>query len=357
MTLQYKLFTLLKGIHHHWRSAVCPLAVGLVMAIMISWFYGKHSWESSGTMLYTPLPFSEGQKGLYTPPDLPTLVALVKSPNVLTELCKEYNLTIPTSTLDKLFKVTAARNTQTINVSLSWAEPEKCAALTRRLMELFIAQTRDCRRRIAELQNDDLAQRINEIDTKHGKAKLLYAQFFTEHNLLDAKIETEVIAKEIESLTAARTKAQREQISFTAQREKISKELLQLRTDAEGQRKFDAAMESLSDNRKRQDRLRELIDDERSRQVLLTELNAKRKDYERRNALYEQQAISKSDWEQSAKEIEVLTAKLQDNQKIQSWRDELVKIDEMVIPKGESKTLARRSYNKHYSDNLRSICD
>ena len=55
----------------------------------------KRTWESSTTILYTSLPISEGDRGLFTAPDLKTLSALVNSPGTIEAIREEFHLDVP----------------------------------------------------------------------------------------------------------------------------------------------------------------------------------------------------------------------------------------------------------------------
>ncbi|MFO0935878.1 MAG: hypothetical protein U0798_05085 [Gemmataceae bacterium] len=325
-----------------WKLAIVPLLIGMTVSLACAWTFGKRLWESTGTMLYTPLPLPDGQKGLYTSPDFTTLTSLIKSRDNLKEICEEFDLSMPTTTLDKLFKITTTRNIQTVSVSLQWRDAETGTNMTNRLMERFIDRSLEFRHNTADGHIRDLSQRLGEINARHAKAAEGYARFLREHNIFDIKLESVSIGKELETLVTVQSQLKRDDVASLAQRDRIILEFNEYKKkeqeESEKERKFEASMESVADNRRRQDRLRELIDDERKRQEWVAELSLKRKEYERKSQLRQHGAVSKQELDEAAKEVEILTAKLNDNAKITAWRDELTKIDQVVIPKGQTRS-------------------
>src|SRR5262245_38051552 len=112
----------------HWKAT---LAASLVCAL-VAWVVGMQLrqplWRSQGVLIYTPLPIAEDQNGVYTPPTPQTVIALVKSPNHLEALRTEFNLSVPVRFLEAQFRVTQPLNTQTIEITFDWPEPETGAA-------------------------------------------------------------------------------------------------------------------------------------------------------------------------------------------------------------------------------------
>lgn len=334
--LQNVVRFLLTALARNWRRLPLPLAVGAALTTAAAYTLSRQSWESSGVMIYSPLPVPEPQKGLFPQPDLPTLVTLVRSPSVLAALREEYNLSLPLPVLEKAFKVTSQRNTQTVTVSLQWAEPEMAARLTNRLMEKFIDLIRTYRRQKAAGNLADYEARLEVCDAQHASAAAAYREHFRKHHLFDAKDDLETLRREIDSLLYARSLAARSEPVVRAKRERVAKDLAELRRkdaeEAEQAQKFDAAQDSVSDARRRQDRLRELIEDDRERQKLMVELTAKRKEYERRQTLFKLGSESRAVMDTLAAEIDVLTTRLTDTEQVKKWKGELEKIDQVVVP-------------------------
>jgi capsular polysaccharide biosynthesis protein len=331
-----------QAVKNQWKMVSCMIIIGIVIAGATSFWLGKQTWETTGTMLYTPLPTPDGQKGLYTSPDLNTLTSLIKSPDNLNELCEEFRLAMPLSVLDKSFKVTTPKNTQTVVVSLQWAEGTECARMTNWLMERFIERSKDIRRRTAEGHINDLTLRMTDNESQYKRQMSQYSSYLQKHNIIDTKLESESISKELETLLTDQIRSSRDEVSYTAQRVRVAKELEEIKRSVqeefERERKFEASQETIADNRRRQDRLRELIDDERKRQEWIAELSVKRKEFDRRSALRANGVVSQAELDEIAKEVEILTARLNDNSKIVNWRNELTRIDQVVIPKGQSRS-------------------
>ncbi len=325
-----------------WRWLAIAAVVGVVLGQLLAGMLGKQSWEANGTLLYTPLPIPEAQKGLYVQPDLPTLVSLMKSPHVLDGLLKEFELPIPASLLDKLFKVTAPRSTSTVTVNFVWGEADLGAKLTNRMMERFIDSVQENRAVKLAQYLEDYESRSKEGTEKHDRAVQAYYDFLRNAKLSDAKVESDMILREIGTLRDARTVVSRNEKSVTAQRDRLNQELEDVKKRAdeelESDRAFEAAQETIGDNRRRQDRLKELIEEDKRRQEWLAELTVKRKEYERLSQLRVHGASPQTEVDAAAKEIEILNGKLNDTEKVKQWKDEVAKIDEIVVPKGKSRS-------------------
>lgn len=332
-----------RAFSRNWKLIPVPLLLGVLLAVGGSSTLMRSSWDASGVMLYTPLPITESQKGLYPQPDIATLLALLKSPAVIGPLRDDLGLDVPVGLLEKVIKVTAPRNVQAVTVSVAWAEPEMAARMVNLLMERYIEQMRVYRRARSGTTLADYEARLLDCDTRHAKATQAYQEFFRRHNLFDGKSEIDLIRHDIEAYQSAKLSAARTEKTVLAQRERIGKELDTCRKkdleEAEKTREFDASTETITDNRRRQDRLRELISDEQQRQQLIAELSVKRKDYEQRVELRNKGVGSQSAIDEVARDIEIVTSKLTDNEKVKSWKSELEKIDTVVVPKGKAPSL------------------
>ncbi len=328
---------LARALVNQWPRMILPLVVGTAAAVGAAVWLGKQTWEVSGTMLYSPPPVPESQKGLYTPPDLKTLLTLAKSPDLLTGLRDEFDLPVPVTLLDKQFKVTAPPGTQTVTVAFTWGEGDKAAAMTNRLMERFAEQTRDHRRRKMDGYLDDHAARLKDCGARHAAAVAGLQRFYRDHNVVDLAGEAEAARKEIEALQTIRSNALREEVGVMAQRDRVAAEVAEIRrkdtVEAAAAKKYEASLAAASDSRRRQDRLRVLIEEEQKRQGLQAELTARRKAHERMTVLRERGAASQADVDAAAKEVELLNARLIDSDKVKEWKAEMAKIDEAVFTK------------------------
>lgn len=324
------------------KSVLLTFGIGICMALAMGALLGKKTWEASGTLLYTPLPVPENQKGLYTPPDMQTQVSLIKSTPVLTSLIEEFQLTVPTSLLDKLFKVVAPKSTQTVSISFQWAESDVAVKMTDRLMQHFIDLLQKQRMERLGRYLEDYEIRLKEGADKYRKASEAFDAFLKSNNLGDSKSEMELIQREMATLREAKTHASRTEQTVIAQKERLVREIEDFKKrseeEEESDKKFEAAQESLTDNRRRQDRLRELIEEEKKRQEFLAELTVKRREYEQLAKLRATGAVSRVELDEAAKNVEILTSKLTDTENVKKWKEELTNIDAIVVPKGKSKS-------------------
>lgn len=331
---------LLRAARRQWKYALLPVMFGAAVTAAVAFALGRQTWESTGVMLYTPVPVPEHQKGLATQPDLQTLVSLTKSPGVLDGLRDEFDLTVPTAALDKTITVTAPRTVQTVTVTVRWAEPGQAARIANRLMERFIDQVRDQRRRKAGEHFADYEARLADCDGRLARANDKYHQFLLTRNVLDARSEAETVRHEVDSLLQSRATVRQSETVVKAQRERLAAELKsakkQADEEAEKAKEFDASQDTVSEARRRQDRLKELIDEEKKRDGLIAELTAKRKLFAAAVELRDRGAGAPADVDVLAADIERLNKQLTDSEQVRKWKDELEKIDKVVVPSGKA---------------------
>lgn len=101
----------------------------------------------------------------------------------------------------------------------------------------------------------------------------------------------------------------------------------------EDMRKADAAEETVSDNRRRQDRLRELIADERLKMQIAAKLEAKKAEMVRVTELASRGFATKTQVQTVKAEVGVLEAQVKETEKITTYKEELTKIDKVIVPK------------------------
>ncbi len=317
----------------------CLLSVA--SAAGLSEVLAKKLWESNGMLLYTPLTTAESTASMYVPPDLKTLVSIAEEPTALAVIADEFQLDIPIKALAASFEVTVASGTKTIEFRLKWGDAQIGADMVNQLMESFRSAVLDIRlRKIDDYAKGFEVNKQQASDRYHTSLKTLQ-DFNRTASSVDIGRELNLTNENMLQLQLEIGRVRRSELNSKSQAKELERYVTEMRRreHAEGEDKqFEAADETIADNRRRQDRLREMVTDERSRMEIEAQLVAKRAEQRRLLKLAHDNFASKEELERIGAEIGVLTAKVIDTEKIVGWKTELDRIDQVVVPKGKTKS-------------------
>ena len=325
----------------HRLVGVIGILASLATAFCLATTRATQTWEARGTLLFTPLTDPEQGGGLYVSPDLKTVSALAKSPGILDAIREEFDLDIPTKVLEKLFNVGTPSGTRMIDVKLGWADPEDATAMVARLMDLFHAEVKALRVRKIDGYITDLEVHVETSKARIREATTALDDFRTRENIGIFGEDLIRLNAEAMSLEDDLSEAERAAATIQAQSVELHRqvEILKRRnSEGSGEGSGEAEDESLADNRRRQERLRELIAEERTALEFRAKLDAKRLEYQRTIALHKRGYASQETLNQLSAEIQTLESRALDSENIQSWKSELDRLDQAVVPKGSGKT-------------------
>lgn len=323
-----------------WALAVGGVA-SVGAAVAVSGMLAKQSWESEGVVMYTPLAAEEKQSGFYVPPDLKTLVTLVNETSTLEELRDEFRLKVPVRLLEKSFQVSVPSGTKTIEVKLKWGEADAGARMVNRLIEIFQRRVVEIREKKIDGFIRDFGQHLERCKSRYQAALRDLQKFNQDAKTVDITKDLEHANTEVLLLQGDLARARRSESITQASHKELSAYIERLKSSDQDEeakaREEAAAEESVSDNRRRQDRLRELVNDERARLENEASLASKRAEYHRVLKLRERGFASAEEVEKIGAEVGVLMSKFKETEKIRAWKEELEKIDRVVVPKGKAK--------------------
>jgi Mrp family chromosome partitioning ATPase len=130
-----------------WRLTLACLMVSAVAAAGVAAMYGQKLWLVEGTVVYTPLPIGDAGRGDYTPPSPQTMISLIKSPQRLERVVADLGLPTTGRVLDRSLKVNQQPNVDAVRLSLEWPDPHAGRAIVDRLVELYVQDMAEFRRR------------------------------------------------------------------------------------------------------------------------------------------------------------------------------------------------------------------
>ena len=184
-----------------------PLTAWGLLCAAAAWYLGDRlktlTWQAEGTLICTAPTLSESQKAAYAPLNPDTLISLVKEPNNLEALRREFGLAMPARELDKRIKVSRPSNSDMIVVSLDWPEPQAGAALVNRLMSLHAAATVGLRKRRTEEAAAAVRAATQEARAMYDHAVAEQAAFLAAQAGRDPQADAARVGAEIATLEAS----------------------------------------------------------------------------------------------------------------------------------------------------------
>ena len=334
-------FSALGVASRHRVAVVVATLVSLVAAVAIAVRYSQAQWEGTSTLLYAPLTGPDTQGSLYVPPDLKTLVALAKSPRNLETVRRDFKLPLSLEALEKLFKVTIPTGTKTVEVTFRSGTARGAADMVNRLVDLFREQVAEVRKAKINGYVDDFAEHLEGCRNRLQAANDALAEFDRANRVGDVASDLARLNDEIKDLDTELAHTTRERSSYAAQLTALDAHIASLkdqdRKREDDEKAAEAADETVADNRRRQDRLRELISEERTKMEVGAKLAAARADATRLARLAERGHASRDSLEEVQAQILILEAQIKETDTIRSWKDELERIDKVIVPKGKTK--------------------
>ena len=327
------------------RERKVVFATALLLSIFLAFngagLVSKKVWEAETTLVYAPLPVPDDGKGLYTPPDLKTLTALINSPENIEDLRRHFKLEVPGKAVDKNLTVLIPNGTKVVKLSFRWDDGPRGAEMLNRLAGVFVNG-------VAELRRNKLGEHVHDFEVNLAKtsarldeASKAVRDFYRRNNLVDYHEDLILIKKEIMEFDASIAQQRRIESDTLAQAKRMTEHLAEVKAedakDVEHEKQFQASSESVADNRRRQDRLRELIGEEQRIQEVQAQLDVKTKEYDRVRKLVMKGAAPLAEADAIRAEIIVLNSRIKDTEKIRLWKAELEKIDKVVVPDGAKK--------------------
>ena len=301
----------------------------------------EQTYTIEGTLVYNPIPISAEAEGLYTAPDLKTMVSFAKSPETLQQVADELAPGTPIPLLAAMLEVIDPKTRQNIVCRLSWEDPQQGEQILARFMELFPEHMAALRKQKVLAYIQDLEQEVTNNRARLQAAQNKLSDFRDHLGTLDSATEHERLLNRYEADQQVVSRCQREMQSLTAQLAQVDKTLQELKEQDKEQiekSKAEAAeQESLTAQRLRQNRLNELIQEERLYIQVQAKIDAKQAEFERALKLYEKDFISLANLQALEAEVRTLIAQIDENERITAWKTELTRIDMAVVPSSKTK--------------------
>jgi hypothetical protein len=283
----------------HWFCTLLLVGVSVLSAVVAVERFSQPHWRLEGSLLYTPVPLTDVQRGVYTSPSLPSFLSLLKSPANLNQLRDEFQLDVPVSALSRQFSVQQQEGAEATVLALNWHDGAEGSAMVNRLMELFNAQ-------VVQLRQQRLAECVPNLERNLQLCKERLARSQARcTNLLSSvsgsisRTELELVSREILALETTHLEAIRTAVNLEARIQQQEK------TGPQG-----------DDPAKKQERARDLVKLERVRQEVLSSLALKQKELRAVTPLAAQGYVPRLEMEKTRQEIETLNVQLREAEEL-----------------------------------------
>lgn len=307
----------------HWILTLLSIALSALIALVCLREFGKKTYRAEGTLLYRQLPVPEHSREVYTPPNLQTLAALVRSPQNLGGLCEEFQPGMRLDALEALLKVSMPPNTEMIQIGLDWPHPEEAAAMVQRLMLLFTRQVADLRKATLESYGQSTQNNLEVAQARLSKARKAYQAFFTKDELPDIKTRLDRLQKELQTYEVSFISAQGNKENLLAQLKKQQQILDDVRSKSasEGPGKLQLAEAT---KLRVQGLKRSLTTEEGRLAEARTSLENKQREMDRLVPLFNSKVITDQELGDVRAEINVLNVRVKTSaQTIQQLREDI----------------------------------
>lgn len=327
-------------LRRRWLCLGIAFIVSLVFGGIGSGPLTKKTWKATAVLLYTPPTIPESVETIASSVSLANVAGFANTEPVLKQIKENLELPFPATLLNQALKVESSRNTSTVFFALTWGDREEAQKILEQLMIVYPEYTAKVRQQIAESMLKETEKQIQEVKSRQTAARNRYRDFTRENNIVDFKKDLVLMQTKILSLESKLSQAKRDEQTLGDQVDMLDKHIQSIRkeqeAEAEAAKDFEAAEETLADNRRRQNRLRELIDEERRMLEIKSQIDVKKREYERARLLHEKSLIPASKLEKVRGELESLIAKVTESESVTRWKHELEELDKLVVPKNKN---------------------
>jgi capsular exopolysaccharide synthesis family protein len=294
-------------------SIACGLGAGV--------YFGDRSWDSYCVLLYQP-PSVELSGRVYESPVVQTQLNLVKLRPNLEETRALLALSIELSSLASSCDVTNPRDTQMLIVKCEWGDAATSAAVANTLSKAFVdAQTRSRNQELSDAL-EYLVGRKQMLANKLSKMKESAKQSQSKESVdLDREIDS--YQTKLDALDIMYEKSLSDREAFALKVERVAALIEEIKVKIASEDEEAAAMEGLSNLNIRVERIRESIMDYRRTEINQARLDQAAQKLEQHKRLYEQNAVSKSEYQESLADYEIAKSQAVDSEQIKLWKDEL----------------------------------
>lgn len=214
-----------------WKYNLFCALLGACAALPIGLKYGSKTWTYTAMLMHNR---NMAASPHYVTPDVQTIATLAKSPDVLAELSREFQLNVPLKALDESLHAEVPLGSNAIAVSLEWGDPKLAQAMLDRMLTLFTARVDKLRIENAKRLVDDFQANSRRAAGEVEQLKLRFAEFQETNHVIDVERELGLVQEEVSELELALATARLEHENLKNQLGKLADVHEQTQPDGEG---------------------------------------------------------------------------------------------------------------------------
>jgi hypothetical protein len=176
------------------------LALWTVVAGAIAWFaaqkLARTTYSAQGTLIYMPAD-NWKRNEYFRPPEIPTVVEMLKSPDVLEQVRKELSIPVPSALFSKQVLIQPVKNTAFVTVTVEGTNGEILTPAANRLMELGVEKYSALRASRIEAGAKRAAEDRRLAIERRDQAEDDYRAALEKRDAVNIRVELEALMKEI----------------------------------------------------------------------------------------------------------------------------------------------------------------
>jgi hypothetical protein len=307
-----------------WMLATAAVAFAVVKT------FGRPTWKAEASLYYSP-DYSYSNRRLYTPPNIQTMLSLIKSAEVVEKLRAEKGLDASVDTIQNRLTVSVMRQSDVITVSLEWPDRAQAEELADLILNLSIEQYEHLRAKLSKQAlanlNESLRRTLDDEQTQRRKL----SDSLSKRNIFDLKVEKDNIIREIAMLDLQIETAKSEKSSLENQMRAMDIQIKNLTAEMpkDGEAPLSESeiqlLRTLKETRERQAARQREVDQAKIK------LRAKEDEYKRNLPLYQKGYISGQDWTLLTSEIATLKVTISGSKEVQEMDEEIKKLEKRIF--------------------------
>jgi uncharacterized protein involved in exopolysaccharide biosynthesis/Mrp family chromosome partitioning ATPase len=332
LAMPFDIRAVLLGAARRWRVVALPVAVfaglSLVVALLPTW----REYEAATVLLFKPRILTGLQKEEYVVPPLQTQVDMVKMAANLEETLRQLGLTATLAALGGAVEAVVQKNTDLLAIRVRWNTAEKAAAIANTLARVFLVSQRDLRRVDAQRQVKDQGERLARVRKRLEQADQALQEYTRRNRVVDLDKEANRYLEHLTSVEQLLDQAKGEQRMVEQQAANIQRIIRELQQRVSQETVSMTEMEGVTNVSTRIERLRTAINDDKEFRARQSELAQRELAVKIAGDLRAVGGISESEYQRTVSEYERVKALAVDTEQTKAWRDEIKKLEKVVIP-------------------------
>ena len=305
-----------------------------MLAVVVSMALAPRSWQAEAILLYKP-PSKELTEAMYNPPDLTTMIEMVKVEPNLIETLDRLNLDCEITTLAGSCSVSRPTDSEMLVSRGSWKDGT-AADIANTLSQVF-------RERQRELRNKELAGVIRNMEIRLDKvlSKLRAADDDDTVNKDELKAkELTSYQSRLDAVDVMYEQALNDREVIDTQVIELEKLIKDVEKELEDENNQAAQFQDLTTLNIQAEQLQTKIEEAKKLAVAEVKISEQERIFARKKLLLEKGYIAQAAFDREVTELEKLKVALQDSPQVDKWKKDLKKLYDKMKPPEDGNEVA-----------------